>query len=299
MTGSVVVSTGSARRRALRPIDSSARRPLVGATLAIAGLLIVAAGSGLFLDPYQDETPFGRNGFRGADLVTVVVVLPLLLAAGRTAMRGSRRGRLLWLGALGYVAYQYGYVFAYSWSRLFLVYLALLSIAAFTMAAALVRLDVDEVAARFDPATPTRATARFLTFIGVGLGVMELAQIVPSVFTGDTPQIVVDTAHPTSPVFVLDLGLVVPLLFLSARWVRQRHPWGYVASTIMLIKGATVGLSLLAANLFALFGDDKSDGPLVLLWVAIAGGSAVVLWRFLRNVHEPESPARAAHGTRS
>ena len=53
---------------------------------------------------------------------------------------------------------------------------------------------------------------------------MELGQIVPTVFTGDVPQIVTDTGHPTSPVYVLDLGLVVPLMLLAGACLRRRRP---------------------------------------------------------------------------
>lgn len=264
----------------------------VPATALIGVLLAVAAGSGLLLDPYGGETDFARNAFRGTDLVSLFVVLPLLVGAAWALRRGSTRGHLLWLGALGYVAYQYAYVFAYSWNRLFLVYVALLSLAGFTLAAALIRIDPAGVAARFDDATPIRAAARFLTAVGVGLAVIELGQIVPTIFTGDVPKVVLDTGHPTSPVYVLDLGLVVPLLLLTAHWLRHRRPWGYVAAAIMLVKGATVGLSLLAANLVGVVAGGTTDGPLNVLWAAIAGGSAFVLVRFLRHVHDPEPERR-------
>ena len=38
-------------------------------------LLLVAGGSGLFLSPYSAETAFARNGYRGADLVSVALVV--------------------------------------------------------------------------------------------------------------------------------------------------------------------------------------------------------------------------------
>ena len=121
---------------------------------------------------------------------------------------------------------------------------------------------------------------------------MELGQIVPTVFTGDVPQIVTDTGHPTSPVYVLDLGLVVPLMLLAGAWLRRRRPWGYVAAAVLLVKGATVGLGLLAGNLFAVLDDAKNDGALNLLWAAIAVGSAFVLSTFLRHAHDrqPATP---------
>ncbi len=262
-------------------------------TGVIGLLLVAAAGSGLLAHPYSGETDFARNGYRGADLVSLAVVLPLLVSGAVAARRGSTRGLLLWLGALGYIAYQYGYTFAYGWNRLFLVYLALLALSAFTMSAALITLDPRSVAGRFDRSTPARGVGRFLWFIGIALGVMELGQIVPTMLTGDVPQIVTDTGHPTSPVYILDLGLVVPMLMLAGLWLRERRPWGYVAAAVLLVKGASVGLGLLAANLFAVMGEEKNDGALIALWAAIALGSATVLWRFLRHSRD-EPPSAAA-----
>jgi hypothetical protein len=271
----------------------------IRATMVLAVLLLVAAGCGLFLHVYSAETAFARNAYRGADAVSLVVALPLLVYATLAARRGSRRGLLLWLGAVGYIAYQYGYTFAYRWNRLFLVYLVLLSLSAFTIARTLIGLDPRSVSDSFDAGTPTVGVGRFVAIVGVGLGIMELSQIIPTVFTGDVPQIVTDTGHPTSPVYILDLGLVVPLLLLSAKWLHERRSWGYVTAPIMLVKGLSVGLGLLAANLFAVVDDTKTDGPLNVLWGVIAVGSAVALWRFLRHLPTTGRSVRRSTGTKA
>lgn len=250
----------------------------------IVGLLVLAAGSGLLLHPYAAETAFARNAYRGADAVSLLLGVPLLVLGLRAAARESVRGRLLLLGGLGYTTYQYGYAFAYGWTRLFPAYLLLLSLSAFTLAELLIRLDPVGVAARFDAATPWRGAARFLLVIGVGLGAMETLQVVAALVTGDPPQIVEDTGHPTSPVHLLDLGAVVPLLLLSSYWVRQHRPWGLVLAAVLLVKGTTVGLGLLAANAFALSAGTTTDGPLNVLWVLIAVGSAWQLAALLSHV---------------
>lgn len=253
-------------------------------TAVLVALLVVAACAGLFLEAYDAETQFAQNGYRGADLVSLTVVTPLLIGAAMGARRGSVRGRLLWLGGLGYLTYQYAYVFAYGWSRLFVVYLTLVSLSAFTLAEALIRFDPSAIGSALDRRIPARSVAAFLTFMGVALGAMELAQIVPTLFTGGEPQIVRDTAHPTSPVYVLDLGLIVPLMLLAGRWLRRGDPWGYVVAPILLVKGVAVGAGLLAANVFAVLDAGQTDGPLNLLWAAIALGSAGLLMQFLSRL---------------
>jgi hypothetical protein len=87
-------------------------------------------------------------------------------------------------------------------------------------------------------------------------------------------------------VYIADLGLVVPLLLLAGRWLRQRRPVGYVAAAILLVKGATVGLALLASNLFEYLDNGRTDGPLLALWALIAVGSLLVLVRYLQPMQD-------------
>jgi hypothetical protein len=252
-------------------------------------LLAIASGSGLLLDVYGNETASARNAYRGADLVSILLAAPLLLLALRSARRGSVRGVLLLLGGLGYVTYQYGYTFAYGWSRLFPVHLTLLSLSAFTLAEMLIRLDMGAVMGSLDQQARVVAVARFLLVIGLGLGLMEGMQVFVALVTGDAPPIVAQTGHPTSPVHILDLGLVVPLMLLASRWLGRRRPWGLVAASVLLVKGVTVGLGLLAANGFAVLAATKTDGPLNAAWVVIAAGSAWALVVLLRQIHPATS----------
>jgi hypothetical protein len=252
-------------------------------------LLATAAGCGLLLDMYGDETAFARNAYQGADLVSVLLAVPLLLLGLRSARRGSVRGMLLLLGGLGYVTYQYGYTFAYGWNRLFPVYLTLLALSAFTLAEMLIRLDIGAVMDSLDRRAPAVPVARFLLVLGLGLGLMEGLQVVVALVTGDPPSIVAQTGHPTSPVHILDVGLVVPLMLLASRWLSRRRPWGLVAAAVLLVKGVTVGLGLLAANAFAVLAGTTTDGPLNAVWVIIAAGSAWALVVLLRQVQPVSS----------
>jgi hypothetical protein len=263
-------------------------------TVVVAALLAVAAVAGMFGDAYQSATPFARNAYRGADLVSLVLALPMLVLAAVAARRGSTRGLLLWLGAIAYIVYQYAYTFAFDWSRLFPVYLVLLSLSGFTLARALIALDLAQVVGRFSRRTPVRVVGAYLVGVGVCLGLMEAAQVVSALVTGEVPRIVAATGHPTSPVYILDLGLVVPLMLLAAVWLRARRPWGYVTAAILLVKGTTVGSGLLAANLFAALDGGATDGALNVLWAIIAGGSGVLLWRYLTHVQADPIPREDA-----
>ena len=51
----------------------------------------------------------------------------------------------------------------------------------------------------------------------------------------------------------------------------------------------TVGLGLLAANTFAVLAGTTNDGPLNVVWVVIAAGSAWALVVLLRQIHPATS----------
>jgi hypothetical protein len=59
---------------------------------------------------------------------------------------------------------------------------------------------------------------------------------------------------------------------------------GYVAVAALLVKGVTVGLALLASNLFDYLDSGRTDGPLLALRALIAVGSLLVLLRYLRTM---------------
>jgi hypothetical protein len=115
---------------------------------------------------------------------------------------------------------------AIAWNRLFLVYVALLSLTLFTIIRALITLDPQPIAQRFGEHAPVRSVGLFLWAIGGMLGLMELFQIIPALATGDIPDIETKRGHPTGVIYILGLGLVVPLMLLTGSWIRARRPWG-------------------------------------------------------------------------
>lgn len=259
----------------------------------IAVLLTVAAGAGLFLDVYRDNQ-WVSSQMRGQDFVSLLFGVPLLLVSAHLARRGSVRGLLAWLGALGYITYSYLYIFGLAYNRLFLVYLGLLVLTAYTLVRALVAIDPISIWANFDDRTPTRIIARFLTGFGIVLAGLWGIQAVSALVTGDVPSSVTASGHPTAVVFILDLGLVVPLFLLGGRMLRSGQPWGFVLAGILLVKGITEGLALLGMSLFMFLADHPDfDGVLVPLWGLVAVVSSYLSVRFFSAIRRPRSAVPA------
>jgi hypothetical protein len=264
------------------------------ATYLIAGLLLIAVIGGLFFGVYRDNL-WVRSQLRGQDFVSLAFALPLLLLSVRSAQRGSTRGLLTWLGGLGYVTYSYLYIFGVAWNRLFLVYLTLLTVSAFTLIRALLAIDAGAVASRVTADAPLKAITRYLFLFGIGLATLWGVQAISSTVTGHVPQSVTDAGSPTGIVFILDLGLVVPLFILGARLLQRRDPWGFVAAGILLVKGVAEGLALLGMSLFMYIDHyPKIDASLIPLWAVVAFLSAYFSIRYLRAI----SPARRSQAER-
>jgi hypothetical protein len=283
-----------ATRLKLAVEESEASTPRTGGTVPtscyrasgfIAVLLAVAAGAGLLLDVYRDNE-WVSSQMRGQDFVSLVFGLPLLVVSAHFARKGSIRGLLVWLGALAYVTYAYLYIFGIAWNELFLVYLALMVTSAFTLISALVALDPLAIREHFDRSAPTRSVGRFLYFFAVVLGLMWGIQAVVATMTGDVPKSVTSSGHPTAVVFILDLGLVVPLFVVGSRLLSRGKPWGFVAAGVLLVKSIAEGLALLGMSMFMYLADHPDyDVALVPLWGLVAAASTYLTIRFYGSIH--------------
>jgi hypothetical protein len=251
------------------------------ASLAIIALAAVASAVGLFMPSVYRETAWVVPQNRGQDLVTLAalaVLLPTVLAA----MRGSARAQLIWLGLLGYIAYTYtGAAFVYGFNELFLIYVALFSLSIIALIATLSAIDAPALRAQFDASTPRRSVIAFLLVMSIMLCGLWFSQIVPFYIDGTLPQMILLAKTPTVYVYVLDLGVVVPLAVVAAWWLARDRPWGFVLAGFVLIKAATMGLALVSMTVFAERADQNPELAMSVAWIALAlTGVAMSAWYF-------------------
>jgi hypothetical protein len=252
-------------------------------------LAAIAAAVGLFAPSiYRAETAWVVPQNRGQDMVTLlalVVMVPVL----RAAQHGSPRATLIWLGLLGYLAYTYtGAAFAYAFNELFPVYVALFGGTGAALIAGLSSVDAARLQGAFSDQTPRRSVAAFLLVMAALLCVLWFSQIIPFYTRGELPNMIVQAKTPTVFVYVLDLGVVVPLSLLAAWWLWHRQPWGDVLAGLVLVKAATMGLALLAMTAFARDAGLPIDTVLSIAWIALAAaGLCTSLLFFRRCRHTP------------
>ena len=238
-------------------------------TTIIILLCIVAAAGGFFGEVYRDEE-WIENAFYGTDLVTLFAAVPMLGASLYFSRKGSERARLVWMGLLGYTAYNYAfYLFGAQFNALFLVYVALFSLSIYALVLLLSATDIAALGRHFGAHTPRKLVAAFLVLVSLPLGVFELSQCLNYLFTGKLPQA-------PSLIFALDLSIIVPTTALAAVLLWQRRPWGYVLGAIMLVKAFTYGLGLVLSTAFvAGFSASGTWDPLLPFYVFIAVGGGL------------------------
>lgn len=224
-------------------------RPAYVLTVIVAGLAALAAIGGLLLASVYRDNAFTVSTWRGNDLATLFVMVPLLMCALVIASRGSARGYLVWLALVEAMLYNYAfYLFGAAFNWLFLVYAAIFACSIWAFFLGLTNLDVVALKARFSVRTPVRSISGWMLFVGVGLGMVYVAQWAAFVLGGTLPAIITRTAQHTNVVFALDLTLVIPLFVVGALWLWRRKPWGYAIAAIINLKGAVYMVGLCAST---------------------------------------------------
>jgi hypothetical protein len=242
---------------------------ITGLSLLISALALLATGAGIFtasdtqhftflslrneMVPIQGRGLYAYESVSGAaqaigqDWVTLLVGVPLLLIATYLAARGALRWRLVQAGALWYFAYTYLLmVFGGAYNQLFLVYVVLYSASIFAFLLSLHTIDVSSLPSTFSPRFARRTIAWLVIGIGALLALLWLGRIVPALLTGAVPFGL--DSYSTLFVQAGDLGLVVPLAIVSGALLLRRRPVGYLLASVLLVKGATLGLALIAMS---------------------------------------------------
>lgn len=263
-------SKSATEHSALRTVSQStvAQPSNAVTTLVILILLlaVVAAATGIFYrgtgsGPFEYTTPrgetvmvYGQGIYRydGTDLVaqavaqdyvTLLLAVPLLAVAFVLYRRDSLRGKLLLAGTLAYFLYTYtSLTFGAAFNALFLVYVAIFSASLFAFMMVLLSVEQRSLPKVFGDRLPRRSIAVFLFFSAGFLLLAWLGRAAPAIFSGTTP--VGLSTSTTLFIQALDLGIIVPVMILAGVQLLQRRPFGYLLTSVALLKFATMGIAL-------------------------------------------------------
>lgn len=254
------------------------------------GEAVMLNGHGL----YFYDTVSSAAQMQGNDLITLVVGLPLLAISTWLAFRGSLRGQLLMAGTLGFFLYTYmSMSFLTSYNALFLVYVALFSLSLFAFILSMMSFDVADLPRHFSAGLPRRLIAGLLLATGGFLLLAWLGRIMNPLLTHTEPVLENTT---TLVIQAMDLGLIMPFAFLSAFLLLKRSSWGYLLSSVAVMKFLTMGMAVSAMGInMALNGVPDSMGILI-MFLTLTIVSLALGFLLLKHVQPPDRtrlPARS------
>lgn len=229
-------------------------KTLIGLTLVIISFALVVAGVGLFLDQgqsfthtsprgeaaqmygiglYRFDTLLTGAGFRGQDFVTLVLGVPLLIAALALYARGSRRGGVLLLAVLAFFLYVYiSMALSAAYNNLFLVYVVLMSASFFALVRAYTSMDLVALFAETADRLPRRGPALLLIGGGALTFFVWISPIAAALAQGKTPELL--GPYTTFVTYALDLGIITPACIIAGVQMLRRKEAGYTIGIPLL-----------------------------------------------------------------
>lgn len=264
------------------------RDPRPWLRLSIGAAALAAVGSAVALRDverfYGALTTSFTDQAIAQDLVNLFFVSPVMALLAWRGLRNSLASYLVWLGFLTFTVYNYAiYAFSIDFGPLFLLWVAVLGMATFSLiggASAVVPTGVANALGN----RKERVTAVFMLVVVALFAIMWLADIVPALMDDSTPASVQDVGLPTNPVHVLDLAFFLPAVAFVGWALLQRHPLGYAAAPAMLVFLALTGLPILTTVFVAdHYGHDAAWQLLAPIGV-ITLTSAILTWVMVHDL---------------
>jgi hypothetical protein len=257
---------------------------------------IIAVVTVLAPNVLRDPPAYAANAL-GTWVVVLFVAVPVTAFAMRAASRGSLAGRFVWLGGLGYLLYNAILsTFSLQFNELFLLYVASLSLAVWSLVAVVRTLDVASLPARFPARFPVRLVGGYLMATAVAFAALWLRDVLPAMISGTHPASLRGTTLPVNVVEVIDFAFTLPVSFAAGLWLWRRRPWGFALSGMMLVLLLIESVSVAVDQYAGHRADPTQPVATVALFVVLAVIGAVPAIGFLCSIAAPRSRAVSGAG---
>jgi hypothetical protein len=256
-------------------------------SVLVVCLVLIASGAGLILkSTYARETTSWTVQAYGQDIANIVAAAALFIAVYFVS-KGSVKAFLVWIGVLLALIYPYIiYAFDIHFNSLFLVYVAIVGLSFYTLLGSLIHLHLASLQPSFAAPTGARAVSVFLLLVAILFALLWLSEDIPALVTGKIPQTVMESGLLTSPVHVLDLGLYLPAMIITAILLWKKMLLGYLLAIPLLVFNIFTGIGIVAAQFAASSKGLAASLSVELFIAAIVVVSLVLSVRFLRKVKE-------------
>lgn len=245
---------------------------LHGVILFIVAFGIVTSATGLFytnggaaynfLNQYGDTVKMYGNGlyahdsyfmapiFRGTDFTILFFAIPtLIIALVRDVQKNKLKNRLFLTSVLSiFTYYSASIAFGVTYNVLHLIYIALFSTSLFGLIISISSISKEQVAKSIGNKLPSKGIYVFLTLVGASLFVAWLPDIISSLVSGHSLQLI--EVYTTQITYVLDMGVLAPSSFICILLLKRQDGMGYILLDILLTLCCFVGILLPIQTVF-------------------------------------------------
>jgi len=208
-------------------------------SLVVALLMAVASAAGLLYKTNIYPTEELLKTFVSNDVVNLLMGLPILLGSMWLVRHGKLIGLLFWPGALFYAFYNYiVYVLGMPLALISLVYLALVTLSAYTLFSLVAGIDGPAVQQRLTGAVPERFAGGVLT----GLGALFFLRAIGVLVSALINQTLL--ARTEVALHVADL-IITPAWVMGGILLWRRRALGYVTGAGLLFSASMLFIGLL------------------------------------------------------
>lgn len=253
--------------------------------VTVHGKTIEMYGNGI----YRNDSLFAGALFRGTDVITLFVCIPLLLVSFYLYRRGSLRGSILFVSMLVYFLYLGAtYTFSVAFNSLFLIYTALLSAGLFAAIIAMTTFDTQALANKVASGMPHRGIAIFMFVAGLGTLMLWLSELIGPIMTGQAPA----NLGPYTTMFThgFDSAVITPATVVTGIFLLKRKPLGYLLAAPLLILCTIIGVEVISQTISqALVGITFPIGVYIGMigsWVVMGAFAVSLAISYFRNLSE-------------
>ena len=260
------------------------RRATFWLTLVFCAAAVVSSLGGVFFERtlYSADTPYWTAQVWGQDLVTLVLLLPVLAASAVGLRRGYAAAMPVWFGLALFLFYVYAcYGFTLHFNRMFAVHCAAFGMTVYMLVLAMRGADAEGARDWFGVRTPVWPAVAYLGVVGVAMTAFWLVQLIPATLAARLPDYAVLDGYSTSPIHLLDLGIFFPGFIATAVLLSRRAVIAYVLAPALIVYSVVMTFCLIEQA--AVLSSRGFDGGLEFTPVfggVLAAGLAVLVWGY-------------------
>jgi hypothetical protein len=239
-------------------------------SIFIIALTVIISGLGLFyttdgqsfdfVNQYGDTVKIYGNGiykndsyfmapiFKGTDCTMLFLVVPLSIIALMLDIKNNSIKTKLFLTALiaMFVYYSASISFGVIYNVLHLFYIALFACSLYGLIIGILLLK--NYAINISVKIFTTGLKIFLVFCGLSLFVAWLPDIIASIVNGKSLELI--EIYTTQITYILDMGIISPLMFICIYNLNKRNNFGYILLGIILTILLIIGIMLPVQSIF-------------------------------------------------